>query len=969
MQRAVWVLSASLLGAALLLSLGGCPTESAAEYVLGGTGVSSLIRAQPEVTVLTPISNLAITGGTAVEVNWRAYARSRAATLDVIIDSDRDPNNGNEIVAYASLPLTETRVLLDTSTLLQGSYSIGVVERELGQIVAYGYAPGLIIIDQAPYLYFVETDDSLNSRDIYSARDNVVSDRSARINLTFDVAWELIDPDSENSIEILLDPDNAANGNEITLYRTSSQEQAAAQALTPPENRYRFRFDLPTREFGAGTYRFLAVISDGVHTSTAYAPGSIQLRARLAGPQDLRNLDQPDSPIAGAIFEGFNPRDNAGSFLTSIGDIDADGFGDFIILSQFAKPRYEANLERTGIGEAYLVYGRSKRFSGVNNLNSVGTLFRGDIFTGPPEAPDPIRPSRGITSCAVLSDWDRDGVRELAFGLPFTDSRSVSAFTAVVGGGGLALLDPDGYFRTGAVVIMAGWDLRPDLGFPGRHVFNLAEIGTLAHKAVSCVNCDLNSGCRCPEGFTGPKAPYTYCPTTFFHQHWLLNGGAFGAARQGARFSSVGFGDQFGETISAWAFDSIIMSAPLRDPAVSVPLPVGTTSIPGAGVVSIFFNDSATGFYPWTNDNAPTSAAQSAGDGLLPHGGPYHYIIDDLQYSPGFFVDPDDADPCERFIDPRIDTPTRSVRLWSQTPGARLGNAKGLKDINGDGLLDLAIGVPGAAEGAGSCYIILGRLRDLVMSGEMAVEELDLPMHSSDPYQQRLFDGIRIRGGPGERLGEALDNAGDFNGDGLADVVIGSSLANTRRGGAVVFFGSRTAINLTQSEIPYYEIPTRGLGVIFEGENDGDLAGARVAGAGDVDGDGNDDILIAAPNRSVRLDLDGDGYYEIDRTRCGVVYLIYGSPNLLRPRGDGTYEGTYRLADVGTTLLPGAVFVGRGSDHYLGAGLGEQGDRTFGIASAGDVDGDGRGDILLGAVKASPRDRAAAGEAYLIYGD
>jgi hypothetical protein len=44
------------------------------------------------------------------------------------------------------------------------------------------------------------------------------------------------------------------------------------------------------------------------------------------------------------------------------------------------------------------------------------------------------------------------------------------------------------------------------------------------------------------------------------------------------------------------------------------------------------------------------------------------------------------------------------------------------------------------------------------------------------------------------------------------------------------------------------------------------------------------------------------------------------------------------------------------------------GDRSRGMAMAGDVDGDGHGDLLLGSVSSSPRDRARAGEAYLIYG-
>jgi len=242
----------------------------------------------------------------------------------------------------------------------------------------------------------------------------------------------------------------------------------------------------------------------------------------------------------------------------------------------------------------------------------------------------------------------------------------------------------------------------------------------------------------------------------------------------------------------------------------------------------------------------------------------------------------------------------------------------------------------------------------------LPLDELGLAMDAGTSEGRRIFDGIRVVGSPGARLGQSQAGAGDFNNDGVADVAIGSPLVNNRRGGVAVFFGSRDIINLTQVEIPFDELPSRGLGVIFEGEQEGDLAGARVAGVRDIDGDGNDDILIAAPNASVQLDIDQDGTIEIDRTNCGVVYLIYGSPELAGRR--------LSLADIGTADLPGAVFIGRKSGDFLGAGLGFQGDRSYGIATAGDVDGDGRNDLLFSSVTASPRDRAAAGEVYLLYG-
>jgi hypothetical protein len=958
-MRGLW---AALAVLAVTAGLGGCPTAAPVEYVAGGTGETTLLRADPSVEVLSPVSNLSITGGTPVEVNWRVFARTRTSVINVIMDLDEDPNNGNEFVAFSNLALTESTALVDTTQLAHGTYHVGVVLEEVGQIVKFGYAAGLVIIDQRPDLFFLESSDPT----VNSARGNVAFDRTEAINPHFTVTWQLNDPDSTDTVDVFLDPDDQPNGNEVFLFHSANQAGDS------------FSFDLPTLSFAAGVYRILALVSDGNNKFPFYAPGTIKLRARMAGALDLRGLDQTTSPVAGAVFEGFNPRDNAGSFVSSIGDVDGDGLTDFIILSQFGKSRYAVNVQRTGVGEAYLVYGRTKRFNGVINLNSTGTLFRGEIYMGVPEVSDPIRPSRGITSFAVLSDWDSDGVREMAFGLPFTDSASVGGFAFSSQGLNLAPLDPNGYFRTGAVVVAAGSSLRPDLGFPGGNVFNLAEFGTLGHIPFTCGICGTAGACPCFEGFYGPKAPAPLggCPDTRFHQHLVSVSGtpSAGGVRLGCRFSSADFGDQFGETVSAWDFDSIVMSVPNRDPLVSILH--ATQSIPGAGVISVFYCDVKSGFYPWTNGGAPPAntavgypgSAQSSGDRILPHGGPYHYVMDDLGFSPGYTVDTDDAEPCGFTVAADITTPEISVRFWSGLAGARLSNAKGIGDLNGDGLLDLLIGAPLANDGAGAVYIVLGRTRDLVMGGELRLEELALPMFGSNPGSQRIFDGIQIVGERGERIGQTQDNAGDFNHDGYNDIVMGSPLLNSRQGGAAVFFGSREVVNLTETEIPFMELPARGLGVIFVGEGETDLAGARVAGVGDVDGDGFDDILVAAPDRSVRADLDQDGYAEIDRTECGVVYLIYGAPDLSTRSTPGGQPGILNLAFTGTEALPGAVFIGRNSGDHLGAGLGLQGDRSLGIASAGDADGDGARDILIGSVSASPRDRALAGEVYLIYG-
>lgn len=922
LTRTIWI--ALVLGVAL--QMGGCPVTSSEEVIDGGGGSQQQVRTEASVDVLTPSSDLSISGGTPIEVNWQAFGTTQFAVVNVFFDPDTTPDNGNEIAAETSLPLSDSQALLDTTNLARGAYNVGVAVVEVGEIVAYAYAPGAVIVDQRADLSFTSDD----------ARTNYVFDRTQRIVVPLEVAWQVADPDSSKQVSIYLDSDSSPNGNEILLY-TADAVPAGTGYTTGS-----FTFDFPPASFEVGTYQFVAFVSDGTNTVTFYAPGSIRLRNRLAGYIDLRDLGLPEFPYRGGVFEGVNPRDNAGSLVTRILDIDGDGYDEIMIVAQHGKPQYVLNAQRLGIGEAYLIYGRSDPFTGVNNLNSTGVLFRGEIYGGVPEVGNPIRPSRGLKSFTTVSDWDGDGRPEFAFGVPFTDSARATS------------LDQAGYFRSGGAIVIATSSLT---SFGGHRYYRLHQFGYGWSGELTCPD----PAPTCPEGFIGPKAPdwLCYAGYTLFYSHL---GATVDPYYLGARISTAEFGDQCGDALSAYPYyavngvpdpnaspdmSALVISCPNRDPSDCT---FSAPSIPGGGAVSVYF--------PGTNIWDTT-------DTILPKGGPFAYVLDDtridsatgLDMSPGYYTDPDGSEPCDQVFEIGTPEPSSTTRFYGGVDGAAAGNAVGIEDFNTDGLPDLLIGTPWRNDGAGACFIVFGRIQPLFEGIEFDLEELTLPMVADTT--ERAFDGLRIVGGAGDRLGLSQDTAGDFNGDGIGDIVIGSPYVNNDKGGVAVFYGSRDVINLTTDEIAFDQIDDLGLGVIFEGEEAGDMAGARVVSVSDVDGDGLDDILIAAPERSVKLDINLDGVIDIDRYQCGVVYLIYGSPNL---------SGTLSLADVGTEMLPGVVFIGRNAGDQLGAGIGESAERSEGIASAGDFDGDGFSDLLLGSVNASPGDLAHAGEVYVIYG-
>jgi hypothetical protein len=518
-----------------------------------------------------------------------------------------------------------------------------------------------------------------------------------------------------------------------------------------------------------------------------------------------------------------------GLSVATAGDVNNDGFSEYVI----GAPNYTGSLSFEG--RAYIYFGSPSLATG----GYIYQGFQASSYFG--------------WSVGTAGDLNGDGYAEVAIGSPYFDNGQVDEGRVLVSfGGPTGLVGPYWFLESDQAGAAFGRSVGPAGDVNGDGYGDLA-VG--APYFDSTVLIDVGAA------FVYYGSASTTNPTL---ADWTQVG-----TQPGSYFGVVATaGDTNGDGFSDLLIGSAFYDAPAKTDA-------------GAAFVYLGGVDGPSTTAAWTADTTQGSAnlgfsVASAGD---VNGDGYSDIVIG---SPGY--DNGQADEGRAFLYLGSPAGIAATPAWSaegNQPGAAFGfSVSAAGDVNGDGYSDLVVGSYAYDHGQideGRAYAYLGSPSGLGAT----------PAWTAESDQ------------PAAWYGSSVASAGDVNGDGYSDVLVGAPLFDNPQsdeGMAFLYLGSSAGLAVT----PAWTADSGWSGARF---------GNSLAGAGDVDGDGYSDVIVGAPFQDTFILF-----------QAGAAYVYLGSPD-------------------GLATFP--VWIVTGSQNSE--------NRGWSVAAAGDVDGDGYGDVIVGA--------------------
>lgn len=506
---------------------------------------------------------------------------------------------------------------------------------------------------------------------------------------------------------------------------------------------------------------------------------------------DLTALDGTD----GFVLNGIANGDGAGFAVAIVDDVNGDGLHDIFVGAPGADP----DEDRVDAGQAYLVFGRDQGFVATLNLDDLDGII-GFALNG-------VNPGDQLGyAVAGAGDLNSDGLGDVILGAPGAAPNGDASGAAYVYFGDANHAVAEGFagsfYATGSVDSLAEATAAiagqlPDatfdayqLDYPNSDNADTINATTLLSDFLGLNAEDISGG-----------ASSVIANAVFNFDGYLY------VANPGTYTFEIGSAEGFSLSIDGQTVAEFDGS---REFATSS----GTHTFAEAGLyaISVLY---------YTGDDPAGIELKSDLEGSL------DFITRQQLFNglPAAEVELGTLDGYDGFA------------IAGSSVGDLLGSAVGAAgDLNVDGSTDIVVGAPGANNAMGAAYVVYGQSITTLDEGFeplLAVSELD------------GSNGITFNGSvAGAAVGSAVGLAGDLNGDSLDDLYIGAPGDGSQAGSLHIVYasgdiGSEADFDLTTLNGVTGFTASTGIG--------GDQLGAAAAAVGDVNADGFDDLLIAAP--------------------------------------------------------------------------------------------------------------------------